>query len=52
VKYTFDEKPNTFTRDNPTFSSERLLHKDYFCKSSVGKKSLVVDLKGPGAKTN
>jgi hypothetical protein len=22
----------------PNFSSERMLHKDYYCKSSVGKK--------------
>jgi hypothetical protein len=29
-----------------------MLHKDYYCKSSVEKKSLVVSLKGPGSKMN
>jgi hypothetical protein len=36
----------------PGLSSEKMLHKDYFRKSSVGKKSLVVGLKGLDAKTN
>jgi hypothetical protein len=39
------EKPSTFIR-------ERILHKDYYRKNSVGKNSLVMGLKGPGAKTN
>jgi hypothetical protein len=53
VKCTLDEKPSTFIRDNPIFSSERMLHKDYYRKSSVGKKKpLVVGLVGPGANTN
>jgi hypothetical protein len=52
AKYTLDEKPNIFIRDKPIFSSERMLYKDYNRKSSVGKKSLVVGFKGPGAKTN
>jgi hypothetical protein len=33
------------------FSSERMLHKDYYSKNSVKKKSLVVCLKGLDAKT-
>jgi hypothetical protein len=44
-----------FTRDNPTFSSERTLYKDYDYKGSFAKnkkKNLVVLLKGLGAKTN
>jgi hypothetical protein len=47
-----DEKPSISIRDKPTFSSEGMLYKDYYRKSSVGKKSLVVSLKGPGVKTN
>jgi hypothetical protein len=39
-------------RDNPIFLSERMLHKDYYRKSSVEKKTLVVGLKGPDAKMN
>jgi hypothetical protein len=39
-------------RDNPTFSSERMLHKDYYRRSSVEKIFLVVGLKGLDAKTN
>jgi hypothetical protein len=34
---TLDEKPSTYIRDIPIFSSERMLHKDYYRKSSVGK---------------
>jgi hypothetical protein len=34
-KYTLDERLSIFIRDNPIFSSERMLHKDYYCKSSV-----------------
>jgi hypothetical protein len=41
-----------FIRDKPIVSSERMLHKDYYHKSSVGKESLVMGLKGPDAKTN
>jgi hypothetical protein len=44
--------PRLFTRDNPNLSLERMLHKDFDHKSSVAKKSLVVILKGLGAKTN
>jgi hypothetical protein len=37
----------------PVFSSERMLHKNYYRKSSVGKKNiLVMGLKVPDAKTN
>jgi hypothetical protein len=35
---TFDERPNIFIRGNPTFSSERMLHEDYYRKGSVEKK--------------
>jgi hypothetical protein len=43
-----------FKRDKPALSSEKMLHKDYDCKGSVAKKkkTLVVILKGLGAKTN
>jgi hypothetical protein len=33
-----DGKPSIFIRNNPVFSSERILRKDYYHKSSVGKK--------------
>jgi hypothetical protein len=46
VKCTLDEKPGIFIRDKPIFSSEKMLHKDYYPRSSVEKKSLVVGLKG------
>jgi hypothetical protein len=53
VKCTLDERPGIFIRDKPIFSTERMLHKDYYRRSSVEKKkSLVVGLKGPVAKTN
>jgi hypothetical protein len=41
-----------FIRDKPIFPSERVLHKDYYRKGSVEKKSRVVSLKGLDAKTN
>jgi hypothetical protein len=51
--HTLDERPNIFITDQPIFLSERMLHKDYYRKDSVGKKrSLVVRLKGLDAKTN
>jgi hypothetical protein len=37
--HTRDERPSIFIRDIPIFSSERTLHKDYYRKSSVEKKS-------------
>jgi hypothetical protein len=46
AKYTLDKKPNTFVRDKPSFLSERMLHKDCYRKSSVGKISQVVGLEG------
>jgi hypothetical protein len=49
---TFDERPSIFIRDNPIFSSGRMVLKDYYHKGSVEKKSLVVSLKGLDAKTN
>jgi hypothetical protein len=49
---TLDERPSIFIRDNPIFSSEKMLRyiNDYYRKSSVRKKSVVVCLKRPGAK--
>jgi hypothetical protein len=41
-----------FIRDKPIFSSDRMLWKDYDRNGSVEKKSVVVSLKGLGAKTN
>jgi hypothetical protein len=53
VKCTLDERRSIFIIDKPIFSSERMLHKDYYRKSSVGKKkSVVVGLKGLDAKMN
>jgi hypothetical protein len=50
---TLDKGPSIFIRDKPIFKSERILHKDYDRKGSVAEiKSLVVSLKGLGAKTN
>jgi hypothetical protein len=51
VKGTLDERPRIFIRGKPIFSSERMLHKDYYCRSSV-EKSLVMGLEGLDAKTN
>jgi hypothetical protein len=36
AKYTLDETPGIFIRDKPIFSSERMLHKDYYYQGSVG----------------
>jgi hypothetical protein len=54
VKCTLVERPSIFIRDKPIFSSERMVHKDYGRKGSVGRgeKVVVVRLKGLGAKTN
>jgi hypothetical protein len=41
-----------FIRDKSVFSSERMLHKGYYRKRSVEKKTLVVGLKGLDAKMN
>jgi hypothetical protein len=42
-----------FIRDKPIFSSERMLHKDYYGKDSVEKiRSVVVSLEGLNAKMN
>jgi hypothetical protein len=35
---TFDERPSTFIKDRPIFSSERMLNKDHDSKSSAEKK--------------
>jgi hypothetical protein len=39
------QRPSTFVREKPIFSSERMLHKDYDRKDSVETKTLVVGLK-------
>jgi hypothetical protein len=53
AKCTLDERPSIFITDKPIFSSERMLHKDYYRKGSVGgKKILVVGPKGLDGKTN
>jgi hypothetical protein len=51
---TFGERRSIFIRDKTTFSSERMLRKDYYRRGSVAKekKSLPVGLKGLDAKTN
>jgi hypothetical protein len=47
-----DERASIFIRGKTTFPSDRVLHKEYDCKSSAKKKSLVVTLKGLDAKAN
>jgi hypothetical protein len=49
---SLDERPSIFIRDKPIFSSERMLHKDYYRRSSAEKRSLIVGLKGLDTKTN
>jgi hypothetical protein len=49
---TLDEIPSIFVRDKPILSSERMLLKEYYRRSSAEKKNLVVVLKGLDAKTN
>jgi hypothetical protein len=38
MKCTLYERQSIFIRKKPIFSSERMLHKDYYRKSSVEKK--------------
>jgi hypothetical protein len=52
VVCTLDERPGILIRDKPIFSSEKMFHKDYDHKGSAEKKSLVMSLKGLGAKKN
>jgi hypothetical protein len=52
VRDVHDERRSVFIRDKPIISSERMLDKDYYSKSSVEKKNLVESLKGLVAKTN
>jgi hypothetical protein len=52
VKCLLDERPSIVIRDKPIISSERMLHKGYYRRSSVEKMSLVVGLKGLDTKTN
>jgi hypothetical protein len=49
---TVDERPSIFIRDKAIFSSDRMLHKNYYRKSSVKEISLVVSPKGLGGKMN
>jgi hypothetical protein len=44
--------PAAIANDRPILSSERMLRKDFNRKCSVGKKIVVVGLKGLGAKMN
>jgi hypothetical protein len=46
-----DERPSLFIRGKPIFSSERMLHENYYGKDSVVKKIMVLSLKGLDAKT-
>jgi hypothetical protein len=41
-----DKMPSVFIRDEPTFSSERMLHKDYYRKGSVEKENSGHDPQG------
>jgi hypothetical protein len=52
AKCTLDVRPSIFIRDNPIFSSERMLHKDYYRRGSIEQKYVVVYLKRTDAKTN
>jgi hypothetical protein len=45
AKYTL--RPSIFITDNPMFSSERILYKDYYSKGSVGGK--ISGRESPGA---
>jgi hypothetical protein len=49
---TPDERPSIFISDKPILLSERMSHKDYDCKGSVEKNSLVASLKGLDANMN
>jgi hypothetical protein len=40
AKCTVDEGPSIFVKEKPIFSSERMLYKDYYRKSSVEKENL------------
>jgi hypothetical protein len=37
VIQALEERPSIFIRDKPIFSSERVLHEDYYRKGSVEK---------------
>jgi hypothetical protein len=47
-----DERPSIFRRENPILSLQKMLHKDYYRKGSVGKNFLIVGLKDLDVKTN
>jgi hypothetical protein len=50
VKCTLDEMASIFIRDKPIFSTERMLRKDYYRKSSVEiKKKEISGLESEGA---
>jgi hypothetical protein len=40
VTRTLEERPSVFISDKPIFSSERILHKDYYLKGSIEKSDL------------
>jgi hypothetical protein len=46
---TFDERPGLFIRDKPIFSSETMLHTDYYHKGSVERKKQISGLEAQGA---
>jgi hypothetical protein len=46
VRYVHLTRPIIFIRDKPVLSSERMLRKGYYRKSSVAKMSVVASLKG------
>jgi hypothetical protein len=50
--YTHLKKIQAYSWDKTIFSSDRILHKDYDSKDSVGKKKkcVIVSLKGLGGK--
>jgi hypothetical protein len=50
MKCKLEECASIFIRENPIFSSERMLHKDYYRKNSV-EKYLHAGLKGLDLKT-
>jgi hypothetical protein len=43
---TLDERPSIFIRDKPIFSSERMLHKDYYSRDLVEKRKSGLESQG------
>jgi hypothetical protein len=46
VEVELQQKRSIFVTDKPIHSSERMLHKDYDCKDSVGKTNFGRELRG------